>query len=157
MPEADAAVLIAFDGSEPARNAIEHAGRLFPGAPVVVATVWTSMREAARAARAALPQAMIDEAVYNFDAAAEQEAAQTAADGVAVATSVGLEASALTLRADPSVWATLVRYAEEQESRAVVVGSRGRSAVTSALLGSVSNAVLNHSRRPVLVVHPADA
>ena len=55
MPDADAAILIAYDGSEPARNAIEHAGRLFPVAPAVVATVWTSMREALRAARAALP------------------------------------------------------------------------------------------------------
>jgi nucleotide-binding universal stress UspA family protein len=156
MAPTDSAILIAYDGSPPARHAIEHAGRLFSGSPVVVATAWTSMREAARAARAALPQAMIDDAVRNVDTVAEQTAAETAAEGAELATAAGLTASPLTVRADPSVWATLVRYAEEHEAPAVVVGSRGQSRIRSALLGSVSNAIVQHCRRPVLVVHPPD-
>jgi nucleotide-binding universal stress UspA family protein/effector-binding domain-containing protein len=46
----------------------------------------------------------------------------------------------------------LARMAAEQEAAAVVVGSRGRSAVREILLGSVAMATLHHSARPVLVV-----
>ena len=44
--------------------------------------------------------------------------------------------------------------ADEQDARAVVLGSRGRSGVRAALLGSVSYGVVHHSSRPLLVVPP---
>jgi CPA2 family monovalent cation:H+ antiporter-2 len=47
----------------------------------------------------------------------------------------------------------IVAYADSLDVDLIVVGSRGESAVTTPLLGSVSRGVLGEARRPVLVVH----
>lgn len=47
---------------------------------------------------------------------------------------------------------TIVALAESKNADLIVVGSRGRGAVTATLLGSVSHGVLNHANRPVLIV-----
>jgi nucleotide-binding universal stress UspA family protein len=38
----------------------------------------------------------------------------------------------------------------------IVMGSRGRGAVRSAFLGSVSHYVLNHTTVPVLIIHDGE-
>ena len=55
-------------------------------------------------------------------------------------------------RTDETVWRTIIDVAEELSASLLVLGTRGTTAVKSHLLGSVSNAVIHHSSRPVLVV-----
>jgi nucleotide-binding universal stress UspA family protein len=47
---------------------------------------------------------------------------------------------------------TIVALADTKDADIIVVGSRGRNALATALLGSVSHGVLRHAKRPVLVV-----
>ena len=98
---------------------------------------------------------MIQDAVGKIDAAAEQAARETAERGAARAEAAGMSASAVAVRGAPAFWPCLLKAADEHDAAAVVAGSRGRSKLESALLGSVSNGLVQHSARPVLVVRDA--
>jgi nucleotide-binding universal stress UspA family protein len=58
-----------------------------------------------------------------------------------------------TLLTEQPIRGALIKQIEEGHHDLVVMGSRGRGAVQSTLLGSVSHYVLNHSPVPVLIVH----
>lgn len=49
----------------------------------------------------------------------------------------------------------IVAVADAKNADLIVVGSRGRSSIASALLGSVSSGVLKQAKRPVLIVRGA--
>ena len=71
-------------------------------------------------------------------------------DAAAVAIEHGLVSTTALLRGDTVD--EIVRYADTHDVDLIVVGSRGRSAVSATLLGSVSRGVLRQARRPVVVV-----
>jgi len=74
-------------------------------------------------------------------------------DAAAVASERGIWSRTVLLQGDPA--SQIVEHADEIGADLIVVGSRGNGAVASALLGSVSRAVLHKARRPVLVVREA--
>jgi nucleotide-binding universal stress UspA family protein len=83
-----------------------------------------------------------------YDRAALQEAST-------LATANGVSARTELLTGNPVD--EIVAYADSIDAHMIVVGSRGHGAVASALLGSVSEGVLDEARRPVLVVRGVQA
>jgi nucleotide-binding universal stress UspA family protein len=88
---------------------------------------------------------------------AEQAAARSAAaEGARQAQAAGHRATSRAEEAGETVWEKILQIADEVDASLIVTGSRGRGALKSALLGSVSWEVLSHSARPVLIVPPKD-
>lgn len=93
-----------------------------------------------------LPQSAVDEFVASVrnDAQAIAEEAKSA---------IPTEVSAEVLVVDSAPAEAILDRAAAGNHDLIVVGSRGRGDAGSFFLGSVSHAVLNHSRVPVLIVH----
>lgn len=149
-------VVIGFDGSEQATAAVEAAGRLLSVREALLQTVWNSYRAVAPAGAAGVPVAVVTKAAEEIDRAAREKAERTAEQGARLAAAQGLEVQAEAVEADGNAWRTLLHTAREHRAAAVVVGSRGSSALEAAVLGSVSRALAHHAPAPIFVVRPAE-
>ncbi|MEV6158932.1 universal stress protein [Nonomuraea sp. NPDC052129] len=150
MEATEQTILIAYDGSDDAKAAIAFAGTLLPGARAVVLTVWERLALASARASAGLMMTIDDSPVE--DEAVGQAMRELASQGAELARQAGFDASP---RCEPdalSVWSSIVDVANEIEATLIVTGTRGQGGVKSLLLGSTSDRVLHHARRPVLVV-----
>ena len=136
-------VLIAYDGSDSAKNAIARAGEeLRPGRRAIVLTTWG-------------PPVLFmtgPSGVPDIEDALEQEAERRAAEGAELARAAGFDAVGQAVRSVP-VWQGIVDVAEAEGASLIVMGSRGLTGVKYALLGSVATAVSQHTQGSVLIVH----
>ncbi|MFD7608572.1 universal stress protein [Streptomyces mirabilis] len=144
--------LVCFDGSAASRRGLDVAQTLLASTDLIALTVWQSV--ANRLAEAGSLGAMAVVAHESADQAAEEEARAAAARGAAIARAGGGHAQARVEEADEFVWKAVLKVADEVDAASIVIGSRGRSPLKGALLGSVSREVLAHTSRPVLVVTP---
>lgn len=143
-----ATVVFAYDGSEDAQRAIVVAGELLDADRAVIVHVRL------------LPVPQIvgagegGEPYTAFEQAQEREADRVSAQGVEAADRAGFEAEAVVAAADSiaGVWGAVIDVAAEREAVVIVAGRRGVSRVQSALMGSVSNGLVNHAPVPVVVV-----
>ncbi len=145
-------VVIAYDGSDPARAAIAYAGAVLRVPRAVVVTVWTPVEPVVPAATVAAPGAVALAGGRGIDALERERAAHVAEEGAEHARRAGFEAETLIIRRDGAAWQAIVECAREVEATAIVTGTRGRSRPVAAVLGSTAEGILRHAHRPVLVV-----
>lgn len=142
-------ILIAYDGSEDAKAAIERAGKLFPGEQTTVLTVWHRFIDTMARVGGGLG-VIVD--YDEIDKDSERAAAEKADEGVELARAAGLDARARTALVETTVADAILHEASMLAAGAVVCGSRGFTGVKSVMLGSVSHALLQHADVPVMVV-----
>src|SRR5262249_27760403 len=122
----------------------------------VVLSVWEPLTVAAlKAVRFGGPMPLTSD-VDEIDDEAEDHARDLAEHGVQVATDAGFPATPMSGADTPDIPPAIVAAAAEVDAHLLVLGARGLSGI-AAFLGSVSNHVVQHAHRPVLVVprHPA--
>jgi nucleotide-binding universal stress UspA family protein len=144
-------ILIAYDGSDDAKAAIEHAASLMPGQPAMVVTVWEPYIQMLTRYPASGALLAGDDS-GEIDAASGAAADDTAEEGAALARSHGLEASSRGVARQDSIAETLLAEGDRANASAIVVGSRGLGGLGSLLLGSVSHALIQHADRTVVIV-----
>jgi nucleotide-binding universal stress UspA family protein len=144
-------LLICYDGSDGAKQAIRTAGNLFGATRALILTVWQPTVGLGGFAWSGAMAPMVD--FVELDRTATEGAGRVANDGARIARDAGLKAEAMAVAATEAVWRTIVELADSEDATVIVMGSRGLTGVHSMLLGSVSTAVLHHAVQPTLVVH----
>jgi nucleotide-binding universal stress UspA family protein len=138
-------ILISVDGSphseEALREAIDIAaagnGRLTILTAIPKPANWTTT-----AATAALVQSLSDDLEHEFT-----EVSRAAESRVPATIPV------TTIVTHEPIRVALMQQIETGKYDLLVMGSRGRGALSASLLGSASHYALNHSKIPVLIVH----
>jgi len=123
-------ILVAYDGSDHAKKAVEHAVSL---AKILNSSLY-----------------VITVAVDPSQEALEK-AKRTAAEAAEKIASSGLSVSDVAVRSGVPA-NEILNYAEEIRADLIVVGSRGLSTIQRLVLGSVSQTVASRARVPVLIV-----
>jgi len=151
MNEDDKPVLIAYDGSDHAKEAIQQAGaQLRTPRKAVVVAIYEPLGAIPfwGAPAATVPSEMIEEV--------RKEASTAAEEGAELARSAGFEAEP---RATEGVrtWRAILDAAKAVDAGIIVLGSHGRGSVGSAVMGSVATAVAHHAHLPILICRPPEA
>ncbi len=134
-------ILVGYDGSEGARHALRWAARLAKGQgpnSVTVVSVAPTL-ELTQPIRDAVDPTS-DTAKHRADLAEAKE----------LLAREGVEADAVLKVGNPTE--EILDFADADSYDVIVVGNRGRGGARRFLMGSVSDRVVRHSSKPVMVV-----
>jgi nucleotide-binding universal stress UspA family protein len=148
-------LLIGYDDSDAAMEAIDFAGSLLPGAEALVVTAWRPISEV-------ILGVALGPAPLIADPAEADERQRRAAEGMARngaqrASQAGLKAEPLAVEAKDAIWEAIERVARERDARLVVLGNPHHSSIDALRPDRVPAGLLHHGTKPVLVVPSAEA
>jgi nucleotide-binding universal stress UspA family protein len=147
-------IVICYDGSASARHAVSVAQGALASQPAILLHVWNPPAEFLAdgfSTHGGGPS--IDE----LEGLALGRAQEIAREGSELAQRTEFAVETRLERNETSTCQEILEVADEVDAELIVIGTRGTTAVQSALLGSISNAVVQQSRRPVLVVPSPDS
>ncbi|WNQ10956.1 universal stress protein [Paenibacillus aurantius] len=135
-------LLVPVDGSESSARALAHAVSLARSLPVPPELVVLHVN----------PSFAMNEPPIgvNLEEAVEEEGRRILEPAVAALKDAGIPYRSLARNGDPAE--IILRLAREEECGLIVMGSRGNGLVKELLLGSVSHAVIQQARCPVMIV-----
>lgn len=145
-------ILLCYDGSEASGRAIEVAHGIVGDVPATVLFVW----EPPTTLFIPDPFSGIEPwgsvQMNDLETVLLERAGRVVVGGVTLANDAGFTAQSELRASAGSPWRTILDVADEIDASLIVLGARGLGTVQSLLLGSVSNAVVHHAHRPLLVV-----
>ncbi|HYZ81195.1 MAG TPA: universal stress protein [Solirubrobacteraceae bacterium] len=139
-------ILICYDGSADAGEAIVRGAAVLRGQRATVLTVWSPFDSAALG-----PSGGVED-MQNSDEAGRRHAQEQAEVGARLAAEAGFDASPRAVGRRTTIADAILDEADGLEAAAILVGSRGVDGIKSMVLGSVSHAVIQHADRMVIVV-----
>ncbi len=136
-------ILIATDGSEYTKNAVEYGIDLAENTGAKLYAIYVIDT----AAFASIPMDAAWESMYELLKQEGDEATKYVADK---AESEGMSVERLTVEGHPAE--EIIKYADKNMVNLIVMGTLGKSGLDRFLLGSVAEKVVRISKIPVLVV-----
>jgi nucleotide-binding universal stress UspA family protein len=130
-------ILVAYDGSEGAKRALEEAAKRANGQPVTVVSVAELLPQFGRAGAMLVPEE-------------DEERKRELAEAMQILKDRGIDAKAIERRGDAAE--RIVDEAQNEDAELIVLGTRGLSGAKRWLMGSVSTRVVHHAPCNVLVV-----
>lgn len=145
-------VILGFDGSAAAINAIDVGARLVPHSTAWITYLWGPPFAGEHVRRRLWEQVRdAGDLIELVRREGQREADRITATGVALARAAGWQAEPLLQRSFGAEGTGIAGAADDKGADLVIVGSRGLSG-SGALLGSVSDMAVHHCSQPVIVV-----